>query len=65
MDFIFYRFSIKIPMMPVHLWLPEAHVESPTSGSVLLAGVLLKLGTYGCYDFYYFYFHLLRYFLVH
>ncbi len=34
--------------MLVHLWLPEAHVESPTSGSVLLAGVLLKLGTYGC-----------------
>jgi NADH:ubiquinone oxidoreductase subunit 4 (subunit M) len=65
MDFIFYRFSIKIPMMPVHLWLPEAHVESPTSGSVLLAGVLLKLGTYGCYGFYYFYFHLLLYFLVH
>jgi NADH:ubiquinone oxidoreductase subunit 4 (subunit M) len=34
-------------MIPVHLWLPEAHVEAPTAGSVILAGVLLKLGTYG------------------
>ena len=34
-------------MVPVHLWLPEAHVEAPTAGSVILAGVLLKLGTYG------------------
>jgi NADH-ubiquinone oxidoreductase chain 4 len=34
-------------MVPVHLWLPEAHVEAPTGGSVILAGVLLKLGTYG------------------
>jgi proton-translocating NADH-quinone oxidoreductase chain M len=43
----FLAFSAKIPMMPVHLWLPEAHVEAPTAGSVILAGVLLKLGTYG------------------
>ena len=34
-------------MIPVHIWLPEAHVEAPTAGSVLLAGILLKLGTYG------------------
>ena len=40
-------FSVKIPLMPVHLWLPEAHVAAPTAGSVLLAGVLLKLGGIG------------------
>jgi len=43
----FIPFAVKVPMVPVHLWLPEAHVEAPTAGSVLLAGVLLKLGTYG------------------
>jgi proton-translocating NADH-quinone oxidoreductase chain M len=43
----FCSFAVKVPMVPVHLWLPEAHVESPTAGSVILAGVLLKLGTYG------------------
>lgn len=43
----FIAFASKIPMVPVHLWLPEAHVEAPTAGSVILAGVLLKLGTYG------------------
>ena len=43
----FLSFASKIPMIPVHLWLPEAHVEAPTAGSVILAGVLLKLGTYG------------------
>lgn len=43
----FSSFATKVPMVPVHLWLPEAHVEAPTAGSVILAGVLLKLGTYG------------------
>lgn len=43
----FLSFASKIPMMPFHLWLPEAHVEAPTPGSVLLAGILLKLGSYG------------------
>ena len=43
----FASFAVKVPMVPVHLWLPEAHVEAPTAGSVLLAGILLKLGTYG------------------
>ena len=43
----FASFATKVPMVPLHLWLPEAHVEAPTAGSVILAGVLLKLGTYG------------------
>ena len=43
----FASFAVKVPMVPVHLWLPEAHVEAPTAGSVILAGILLKLGTYG------------------
>ncbi|MCG8670128.1 MAG: NADH-quinone oxidoreductase subunit M, partial [Pseudomonadales bacterium] len=40
-------FAIKVPMWPLHTWLPDAHVEAPTGGSVILAGVLLKMGTYG------------------
>lgn len=44
---LFLVFAVKIPLMPVHLWLPEAHVAAPTAGSVLLAGVLLKLGGIG------------------
>ena len=43
----FLSFAVKVPMIPFHIWLPEAHVEAPTAGSVILAGILLKLGTYG------------------
>lgn len=43
----FLSFAVKIPMVPLHIWLPEAHVESPTEGSVILAGLLLKVGLYG------------------
>lgn len=44
---LFLGFAIKVPLFPFHTWLPDAHVEAPTAGSVILAGVLLKMGTYG------------------
>src|SRR5580692_9340804 len=43
----FLAFAIKVPLFPLHTWLPDAHTEAPTAGSVILAGVMLKLGTYG------------------
>jgi len=47
----FVAFAIKVPLFPLHTWLPDAHVEAPTAGSVMLAGVLLKMGTYGMIRF--------------
>src|SRR5205085_3916885 len=44
---LFFGFAVKVPMFPFHTWLPDAHVEAPTAGSVMLASILLKMGTYG------------------
>ncbi len=52
----FLAFAIKVPVWPLHSWLPDAHVQAPTAGSVVLAGVLLKLGTYGLIRFNLFFF---------
>jgi NADH-quinone oxidoreductase subunit M len=47
----FIAFAIKVPLFPLHTWLPDAHVEAPTAGSIMLAGVMLKMGTYGLFHF--------------
>ena len=47
----FIAFAIKVPLFPLHTWLPDAHVEAPTAGSIMLASVMLKMGTYGLVRF--------------
>ena len=59
----FISLAVKVPLFPVHIWLPEAHVEAPTVGSVILAGVLLKMGTYGMLRFVFPLFSFANYFM--
>ena len=49
---VLFSLTIKIPMFTVHIWLPQAHTEAPLAGSILLAGILLKLGVMGLLDLY-------------
>lgn len=51
MNFIIFGFLYKVPILPFHIWLPEAHVEAPTPGSVILAGLISKLGLYAMFRF--------------